>query len=90
MDHNIKPVLQQTMDRRRGESVIGDADQVMAARDGGDSAESASFSSKVGGRFPRIMRVSGRIAASIPTGRRVSPSSPADQRYGGVRFSSGR
>ena len=51
VDHNIKPVLQRAMDRRRGESVIGDADQVMAARDSGDSAEIRQLQQRVGGRF---------------------------------------
>ena len=49
--HNIKSMLQRAMDRRRGEGVIGDADQVMASRDGGDGAEIRQLQQRVGGRF---------------------------------------
>ena len=49
--HNIKPMLQRAMDRRRSKGVIGDADQVMAARDGGDGAEIRELQQRVGGRF---------------------------------------
>ena len=46
--------------------VYGDADQVMAARDGGDGAEIRELQQRVSGRFHPDHAGVGRIAASIP------------------------
>ena len=49
--HDIEAQLQRTMDSRRGEGVVGDADNIVPPGNGGDSAEVCQLKQRVGRRF---------------------------------------